>query len=360
MKGGTKTLRHHSEWQFYSLSRYRNVLMGLQILLIIIFHFAEDCRLYDVRYDGLVKFYDIFIHSSGVDLFLLLSGMGLYFSMKKGPDLKSFYKKRFQRLLIPYVIVAAPAWLWLDVIVQGQGPLAFFKDFFFISFFFEEKRWFWYIFMMALCYLIFPYIFSAAERAGDRISRHMRLALLCMMSTLALVMLELYHHDLYINISIALSRLPAFFAGVFVGKAVWEKHKVPLWKIFLLLILVVLAAGPLGLADRSIIGVYIAALLNFSLCLVFVWVLDILSEKRGFPLLAWRGINSILGWFGKYTLELYLVHVAVRRVMKTLGFYTYRLSCEGIMVIISVALAVLLSKLTGAIVGRQKKRLKNK
>ena len=128
-----------------SLSTYRNVLMGLEILLIIIFHFTEDCRLYDVRYGGWVEWFDIYIHSSGVDMFLLLSGMGLYFSMKKGTGQKAFYRKRFEKILIPYVIVAVPAWFWLDLIQEKNGILAFLADVSFVSFFFQEKRWFWYI-----------------------------------------------------------------------------------------------------------------------------------------------------------------------------------------------------------------------
>lgn len=331
-----------------SLSTYRNVLMGLEILLIIIFHFTEDCRLYDVRYGGWVEWFDIYIHSSGVDMFLLLSGMGLYFSMKKETGQKAFYRKRFEKILIPYVIVAVPAWFWLDLIQEKNGILAFLADVSFVSFFFQEKRWFWYILMAGICYLIFPYVFRLADQARDTLEEKMRIIVLCLMTTTALVLLELYHHDLYVNISIAVSRFPAFFTGALIGKAVYEKRSIPRMAVIAMTAGAVAFAGPLGLADKSIIGVYMAAFVNLSLCLLLVMGLDALSRgKRSWARYTERGICRVLGWFGKYTIELYLIHVAVRRIMKTLGFYTYRLSWEAVMIIISIVLALVLSRVTG-------------
>ena len=340
-----------------SLSKYRSVLMGLEILLNIIFHFAEDCRTYEIHYVGGVQWFDIYIHSSGVDMFLLLSGLGLYFSMKKGPERKAFYKKRFQKLLIPYVIVAVPAWLWLDVIWEKSGVFTFLKDISFVSFFFQEKRWFWYILMAGVCYVVFPYIFNLVEQARDRAEEKLRIMSLCLLTTVVLILLELYHHDLYVNISIAVTRFPAFFAGVLIGKAVYEKRRISVGGVAALAVSAVILAGPLGLADKSIIGVYMAGFVNFCLCLVFVLVLTRMSRSR-FGLLRGteRGIFLILGWFGKYTLELYLIHVAVRRIMKTLGFYTYRLSWEGIMILISLVLALVLHRMTDGIFKQLEKR----
>lgn len=333
-----------------SLSKYRSVLMGLEILLIIVFHFAEDCGTYEVRYEGWVQWFDIYIHSSGVDMFLLLSGMGLYFSMKKGPKRKAFYKKRFQKLLLPYVIVAVPAWLWLDVIWEESGVITFLRDISFVSFFFQEKRWFWYILMAGACYVIFPYVFNLVEQARDRTEEKLRILCLCLVTTVVLILLELYHHDLYENISIAVSRFPIFFVGVLIGKAVYEKRKISVGTVAALTAVAVILAGPLDLADKSIIGIYMAGFVNLCLCLLLVLALTWMSRSpialfRG----AERGIFKLLGWFGKYTLELYLVHVAVRRVMNTLGFYTYRLSYEGIMILISLVLALVLHGITSGI-----------
>lgn len=88
-----------------SLSRYRNELFGLSIIEILIFHFFEN---YFDSSDGikgilyyLGRAYDLFLGSIGVEVFLFLSGMGLYYSLKKRKDnsIINFYKRRFKRLL---------------------------------------------------------------------------------------------------------------------------------------------------------------------------------------------------------------------------------------------------------------------
>ena len=333
---------------YTDISKYRNVLMGLQILLLIAFHFTEDCKLYDVRYDGWIYLFYKYIHSSGVDLFLMLSGLGLYFSWKKQPPAGQFFRKRFQRILIPYAIVAVPAWLWLDIFNERAGWLAFVKDISFVSFFLEEKRWFWYILMAGVCYLIFPSVFKIVEEAGNKTGEWMRVAGLCTMSTAALMLLQLYHTELYNHISIAISRFPAFFIGVWLGKAAWEKRTIAAGKAVMLAGAAIVMAWPLQLIDKKIWGVYSAAFLNLAFCLLLVGLLSYMSgPKRGCVLK--KGscfVQKVFGWFGKYTLELYLIHVAIRKVMKVLGYYTYRLSYEAVLIILSVILALVLSWMT--------------
>lgn len=329
------------------LSKYRNVLMGLQIILIIFFHFTEDCKIYDVRFSGIIYWFYKYIRSSGVDMFLLLSGLGLYFSWKKRPEVRTFYKKRYSRILIPYFIVAIPSWIWLDIFQLDKGWGAFIQDLFFISFFFEQTRWFWYILMIGICYWIFPHIFNIVDTASDKISESMRVLLLCTLSTVFLIMLQLYHNELYGNISIAISRIPPFIIGVLLGKIVYEKRGLYRKQVVFLCVLSVALVWPLQIAGKSMLGVYANAFLNYALSLGFVYAMACMSKaKKIWKIKIYESITSVLGWFGKYTLELYLVHVMVRKVMNSLGFYTYRLSYETIMVIVSIVLAVLLNKIT--------------
>ena len=346
-------MQEKSKFYFENLSKYRKVLMGVQIILIIIFHFTEDCKIYDVRFPGIINLFYRYIRSSGVDMFLLLSGLGLYFSWKKKPEPKTFYKKRYMRILIPYFIVAVPAWIWLDIFWMDKGWGAFFKDISFISFFFEETRWFWYILMIGICYWIFPYIFAVVETAADRITEKMRVLMVCALSTLLLVMLQLYHNDLYTSVSIAVSRIPAFVIGVLLGKVVYEKREMPRKNIGIFLALAIIIAWPLQMAGKSMLGVYSNAFLNFAFSLLFVYILATISESKNRGIAKVHAfITSVLGWFGKYTLELYLIHVMVRKIMNTLGYHTYRLAFAGVMVIISIILSVALSRITDYIHGK--------
>lgn len=335
------------QFSYESLSKYRNVLMGLQIILIIFFHFTEDCKIYDVRFSGIIYLFYKYIRSSGVDMFLLLSGIGLYFSWKRRPELKSFYRKRYFRILIPYLVVAIPSWLWLDVLYQNTGWLSFIKDIMFVSFFNDKTRWFWYILMIGICYWFFPYIYNIIESTADRISEKMRALLLCTVCTVLLVMLQLYHNELYDNVSIAVSRAPAFIIGVMVGKAVYEKRGISKKSIFLILALAIIIAWPLQMAEKTILGVYSRAFLNYAFSLASVYILVCFSKTSKKWLVRIHDlITSVFTWLGKYTLELYLIHVSIRKVMNTVGYYTYRLPYEGIMIIASVILAIVLNKLT--------------
>lgn len=352
MSGGN-VMMEKKQLSYENLSKYRNVLMGVQIVLIIAFHFSGDA--YYVRDSRIIQLFYKYIRSSGVDMFLLLSGIGLYFSWKKRPEAKRFYIKRYTRILIPYFIVAIPSWLWLDIFYEHQGWGAFLQDLFFVTFFTEGERWFWYIVMAAFCYWVFPHIFNIIESAADRVSAQMRILLLCVMSTVILVMLQLYNNELYNCIGIALLRIPAFLIGVLIGKAVYEKQKILRSRIYLTAVLTIILAWPLQFVGIKILGTYTLAYLNYALMMLFILVLEYLSARKSLGQKIYRVITSVFGWFGKYTLELYLTHVAVRLVMKRFEFPTYRISGEALLVIISIILSIIISRMTDYI---QKKVVK--
>ena len=69
-------------------SDYRTFMMGIAMISIIIFHYTEDSMNSLYNYSGIIRMYKKTIGSSGVDLFLLLSGLGLVYSMKKNSNIK--------------------------------------------------------------------------------------------------------------------------------------------------------------------------------------------------------------------------------------------------------------------------------
>ena len=60
-------------------SKYRNIIMGVAIISILIFHFTDDCRIFNYSFDGLIKLFNRYISSAGVDIFLFFSGFSLYY-----------------------------------------------------------------------------------------------------------------------------------------------------------------------------------------------------------------------------------------------------------------------------------------
>lgn len=337
-------------FSFSNLSKYRNALMGLQILLIVFFHYTEDCMNSEIHCYRLIRYYFHYIRSSGVDIFLLLSGMGLYFSWKKNPNFHAFIKKRLGRVLVPYCAVAIPGWLWRDVFFEGTGSIQFFKDVTFLSFFTDGQRWFWYILMILVCYLIFPFLYSLVEDTKNYKCAILRIALLCLFTTVISVVLKVYFPEQFEKFSIALVRFPAFFVGCLMGKAVYEKREIPVWGVYAGL----LSAGILAVGFRLvyviIIQVYVQAFLNFALCLFVIMAAErIFVRGEGVLVQITNKVKQILEWLGGYSLELYLLHVFVRRVMNKMGYPTYLVKYEVIMIVISIFLSILLGKMTESV-----------
>ena len=71
-----------TNWNVFS--KNRDAIYGVAIISIIIFHFFEDVASSNIsggRFAG--EIYNTFVGSVGVEFFIFLSGVGLYFSMTK-------------------------------------------------------------------------------------------------------------------------------------------------------------------------------------------------------------------------------------------------------------------------------------
>ena len=81
-----------------NISRYRGELMGAAMLFIILFHVAlpRENAFFGLRRMGNV----------GVDMFLFLSGIGLWFSWMKNPSAKHFFIRRYLRIYPAWLIIA--------------------------------------------------------------------------------------------------------------------------------------------------------------------------------------------------------------------------------------------------------------
>lgn len=322
------------------ISDYRGVLMGISIICIIIFHYVEDCGIYHVHKNGWVEFFRNYITSSSVDGFLFLSGFGLYYAMKKHPDISQFYKRRFTRILIPYFLIAIPALCWNDFLFDKTGVKAFFSDLSFYSFFTRGMSWFWYILLICFCYLIFPFIFRAIDKAPNEESEQMRIINLFTFFTMITFVIRLSNKELFDNTNLALLRIPFFCLGCFIGKYSYEKRSISGGTYGLMLLS--LFAIQFRKGSKIIFARYSAAFLNISACIL---IAILFSKLKHFGKIH-NCIKKFFEWFGKYSLELYLAHVTVRGVMRDYGHPTCYGRNELIMVAISIVLALIVNQLT--------------
>lgn len=88
------------------LSAYRKELMGVAAILILFCHAPGNSVMMPALIGKILSYGNV-----GVDMFLLLSGMGLFYSLSNKPvktSLISWYTKRFIRILIPYWLILIP------------------------------------------------------------------------------------------------------------------------------------------------------------------------------------------------------------------------------------------------------------
>lgn len=326
------------------ISKYRNVLFGITICIIVIFHLYGPTVSGTVIHAGL----SLFSHASlGVDMFLFLSGMGLYFAFSKNSSLKRFYERRVLRILPTFLIVAIPAYIWKDIALTPD-EFTFVVDFFNISFLTDAHRWFWYIYAIFVFYAIFPllyhWIFSG------------KYPLLCTCVIMAIsvagtIALGFFDSELLKNIEIMLTRFPVFVFGCYAGKLIKEKAALTGKQLIAIAIVGLffwfisfLPIEKWGGVD--IIRRYWYSCMAVELCVIIPLLLDIFGTRTDL---------SSLCYLGDISLEIYIASVAFRKVVKYyFGDYFFSTASNLIqieyctlIVVGTFILAVLLHKVAG-------------
>ncbi len=143
------------------IGQYRSQLMGIAMLNVMMLHSMSWLSI------SLPKSVDFMIGILFTEGFLFLSGYGIYYSFFKNSNLKQFYGKRIQRLLIPYWIITTP--FFVVQLTNGDYDfLGFIQRCFTIAFWTHGNyAGLWYISVSVLLYLCFPLIFRGLrKRAG--------------------------------------------------------------------------------------------------------------------------------------------------------------------------------------------------
>lgn len=260
--------------------------------------------------------------------------------LKKSADKMVFYRKRFTKILVPYFLVALPAWWMADIMFNHKNVLEFLKDLLFVTFWEKGELWFWYIPMILLCYLSFPYAFKKIDSSdGNRWFKE-----LFVFVTLIALLLKLENEVIFNNIQIGLLRIPSFFFGSCIGKASYEKCKIP--KEFCFIVAVSLLLMFNLRSSKVILYRYTLGIFGIVMFGMYAIILELLTRKHYEIERLCRPIE----WFGKYTLELYLVHVAIRGIMHLMGYATWRIRYECLLIGMSIVISVLLKKFSDLIV----------
>ena len=339
------------ELNFSSFSAYRNAIYGFAALWIVVFHGVE---LKNITFLPSMPFLEKTIGSGniGVDIFVLLSGVGLYFSFSKGPKLLSFYKNRIVRVYIPYIMMALPYFIYLYAQKQMDIGL-FIKNILTINFWTDESTpiSFWYVSAILVFYIVYPlihkFIFHGADlKISDKftISQEKRELIRCMILVVVSIVigaLIFYKSpETYKVIDKVPSRFTAFIIGCYLGKFVKEGKR---FSSTTLIIAAFIVGGMYPLyAGRILKGIW----LRYYGSLTGIALVFILSQL--FIVLSRINIDKIMAFFGTISLEIYMLHIIARRIFVTTPLYNNHAFRNymifGVIAIIAAILVGLLEK----------------
>ena len=304
---------------YRDISKYRQELFGIAIIIIVIFHYTSDASRIDNNYRIAQLFCQYWLKlfsSIGVDIFVFLSGMGVYHSMIYNSNVKTFYLKRFRKVLIPYALIGGIFWFVKDLFLSKTGWLSFLYDVSFLSFWMDGTRILWYIAFIISAYLFFPAMFFLSE-IQPRFRNAIILGIMLITCGLSIIYGIFFPHSLS-NIEIALGRFMGFEFGFFLGRSIKDGKKIKAIHIIYYIVCMYLCGvlqsifkeeALIRLIERWRITFY-ALLLILIICLFF-------NRLHGCP-----NLSRILSWFGCYTLEIYLLHVTIREILNYFGWNT--------------------------------------
>lgn len=219
------------DYNYNLMSRYRTQLMGLAMLWVLFYHMSMTIQLPIISHLKQIGY-------GGVDIFLMLSSLGLYYSYQKGSNCLSFYKRRLKRIVPTYFPVVFGYYLLLYLL--NLAPLkALFYNATTLSFWLHTNYMFdWYIPALIALYLIAPLVLSIFNKQTTPRSKYLMIGMF-ILASLSLSLLIIPSKFNYLIIFT--SRIPIFLIGIIMGE--WSKSNKAITSKHLLLHFVALIIG---------------------------------------------------------------------------------------------------------------------
>ena len=321
-----------------NISRFRAEQMGAAMLFVILFHVALDRGdpFYGLRRCGNV----------GVDIFLFLSGVGLWFSWVKTPDVLRFYRRRLLRIVPTWIVVATAFYLpdylgarrFSHSIVDLIGDITINWDFWL-----HDELTFWYVPAIMALYLVAPWYMRLIQ--GRPVYRWLPLLMViwCVMVQWVLPI----HHAVG-HIEIFWSRVPIFFIGINFGEMVRTRRQLSSDAVWLLLVTFLMTFGTCLYLEQVRHGqfpLFVERMLYIPFTVCTVLVMNRIFRRTP------QWVNRLFRFVGALSLEAYLIHIHFVLVYVQpyhLGYWLTFL----VTVAITLPIAWLLQRLIGLVTAR--------
>ena len=263
------------------ISKYRQSLMGLSIIMVLLCH---------ARMDGAnlpnILLSILSLGNWGVDIFLLLSGIGMYYSISKQRDninWRVWIFKRLKRILIPYLIIESPFRIWY-AIHNGLGVEGFLYYISFASYWVEHIG-LWFVALLIPLYILTPVFY----KLFDNRLRYLYLSLFVVLVLVGSAVPFDSDSETIRTVQGCLWRIPCYLIGFCFGYDVKNYKKSIGIIIVPILLYILMQSLPFFLYKGWIWGILI------TICLTKILGIS-LSKFTIKP----------LSYVGRYTLELYI------------------------------------------------------
>ena len=294
------------KWNLYGISESRSILMGISTIMIVFFH-CFSLKFYQfIPNEFIAKLFSFIRLNSniGVDIFLFLSAVGLYFSLSKDYNIKSFYKKRIVRIIPAFLIVAIIYYIFLNV-----GILSLLSNTTLISFYLNGVRDFWFFALIIPLYLVYPFLYKNINKYG------IKSLLIELLIVIGLTFLIMYAFpSVYKNIEIALTRIPVFLIGVYFGKCINNKQEIN--SLYIVLSLILFLIFNYLLFNFKISPYIFVRYIDCILAISIIFMISYLYSNK-----KCKFLDKSLLFMGTYSLEVYLIFEKLSKyLLKVLNF----------------------------------------
>lgn len=290
---------------FSSLSVHRNAIYGFAALWIVFFHYVDMGKKV-VGFSPKLQFlWDSFqMGNIGVDIFLFLSGVGLYYSFTKDSRVLRFYYKRIVRILVPWILLCVPYMIYL--LIAGEFTAMKFLNNLTTLFYWTgdtSRLNLWYVPAILVLYLVYPLIYRFLFfKEKGALARCLILAVLSVGITFGA---WLFARDaVYYRFDKFLPRVTVFILGCYFGRPVKEKKDFSAWLIPAAMA-VVFFAYPLY--TRGVLSGpfyrYYGSLTGIALVFLLATFFEVVRSIR---------LGEFFAFFGGFSLEIYLLHIEAR------------------------------------------------
>ena len=192
-----------------SIRKNRTFLMGVAITLIMLCH-----NTIYLQWPHIATGWGVIsqIGQCGVDIFLLLSGFGLFFSYSKSPRYLPFLKRRFLRIIPKYLMIVIPYGIFLCIMGIHAISVVIWT-YSLVSFFVSGILTEWFIAAICVLYLLFPLVYVAVQK------KHLWIWI-CAAIWVSAIFLNIFAvpYNIKVVSEIFIVRIPIFIIGAKLGQ----------------------------------------------------------------------------------------------------------------------------------------------